>query len=104
MLFTQVKNYFHKLKQADYKHIFQKLSILAILIYVLYGGMSHLFRYNEFSQRYQSMQKELSSEILKKQRFETQIQRFDSDQYWEWLARRRLGKVQAGEQVYKIRQ
>ena len=102
MRFILESSYFQSIKRLNYKQMAYKLGLLAILVYVFYVGISHLFRFNEYSQRYQRMCTQINIEEGKKAAWLIQLSKMENDDYWEWMARTQLGMLQKGERVYKV--
>ena len=78
------------------------LGLTLLFFYIIYIGISHIFRYNKFKQRHA----QLSQNILQKQRERRQLKAelldMDTASYWEYKARRELNFIKDGERVYQL--
>lgn len=71
-------------------------------LYVFFIGIKHVFRYNMFKQEYSRLVETHYAESLKYLAYQSELKAMDQTQYWEFQARRKLGYVKKGEEVYKL--
>lgn len=76
--------------------------LLILLAYSLAIGLKNILRYNAFVQEYDS----LSTVYLEEKRMNADyrwiLSKLENPDYWEYLAKKRLGYVRKTEIVYKV--
>ena len=77
------------------------LSII-ILFYVCAIGIHNLFRYNAFNKDYNTAAKHYLNELHLNKEYIKQLLLIDTPEYWELLAKEKLGYTNKNEVVFKI--
>ena len=72
------------------------------MVYVCCIGIKNIFRYNKFKLEAEQSRLQLEKLTLQRELYQKELQSMQDDQYWEFLAKKRLGYVKPGEIVYKI--
>lgn len=77
-------------------------STVVLVVYVCGIGITNYFRYNKFKLEYHNAQEKYVDLKEKNQEFRRQVQAFNSTDYWELEAKRRLGYCRVGEIQYYV--
>mgnify|MGYP003330267889 CR=1 FL=1 len=75
---------------------------IILFVYVCGIGVKNVFRYNKLRLDYARNLTALENEKQLNRKYKNQLTRMKSPRYWELAAKRDLGYVRKGEQVYKL--
>jgi len=72
------------------------------VVYISYIGLKNIFRYNSLIERQTTLRSELADQSTKFAFLKDQLERSNSTEQWENMAKLHLGYAGEGEQVFVI--
>lgn len=72
-----------------------------LLIYSASIGIRNVFRYNTFKIENATLEKRMQKEHKRFRQYQYEVQAMNNDDYWEQLAKKRLGLVKPNERLFK---
>lgn len=78
--------------------------VLAVLflLYICGIGIKSVFRYNAFHREHVALQQELKAVSRQNNYYKAVLSRRNNPEFWEYQAKKRLGYVLPGENVYRV--